>query len=89
MSKRKKKKQYILLMLLFLYALVKFYCNIITVKPPEPVLGITALVSIISIFVRASLGNSIKCGVTKKPGTVEAQGYSRSVWCSTFYTREQ
>lgn len=89
MSKRKKKNQYILLMLLFLYALVKFYCNITTVTPPEPVLGITALVSIMSIFVRASLGNSIKCGVTKKPGTVEAQGYSRSVWCSTSYTREQ
>lgn len=47
--KGKGKKRYILLMLV-LCALVKFYCNKTTVKPPEPVLGITVLVSTTSIL---------------------------------------
>lgn len=37
-------------MLVLLRALVKFYCNKTTVKPPEPVLGITVLVSTTSIL---------------------------------------
>lgn len=73
-------------MLLFLYALVKFnnHSEATRTSTGNYCVGVHYV-----YFVRASLGNSIKCSVIKKAGTVEPQGYSKNAWCSTCYTREQ